>query len=168
MTQEIIYIAQGEDAVSASENTIITTILGSCISICLWDPIHRLGGMNHLLLPELKGRETELNTSGAVAMERLINQLIHLGGERTQLRAKMFGGSSMLAGMTDIGTRNVAFGRAYLKAENIPLDSESVGGTQARKLRFWPATGAAKQKFVLDAPALAPPVEISTNDVELF
>ena len=109
-----------------------------------------------------------MNTAGAIAMERLINQMVRLGAERSRMRAKLFGGSSMLSGMTDIGARNAEFGRYYLASEGIPCDNESVGGTQARKLRFWPTSGSAMQKFVKEAPELVAPVSVAENDVELF
>ena len=168
MTSGMIYIAQGEDAVGSNEDMVISTILGSGISVCLWDPVKRVGGMNHLLLPEMRQAGPGLDTAGVIAMERLINRLVKLGAERSRLRAKLFGGSSMLSGLTDIGARNANFGRNYLMAENIPCDGESVGGTLARKLRFWPASGAAKQKFVEEAPALTEPIRFDQNDVELF
>ena len=168
MTGATIYITQGEDAVGDKEDMVISTILGSCISVCLWDPVRRVGGMNHLLLPEMRHSALGLDTAGAVAMERLINRLVRLGAERARLRAKLFGGSCMLSGLTDIGARNAQFGQTYLATEGIPCDSQSVGGTLARKLRFWPASGAVRQKFVEEAPKLAPPVQIAANDVELF
>jgi len=163
-----LYIAQGEDAVGTDQDLVINTILGSCISICLWDPVAGVGGINHLLLPELKNDGGELSTSGAVDMDRLINKMMPLGALRPRLRGKLFGGSSMLSGRTDIGERNAAFGRNYLKNEGIPCDAVSVGGSKARKLRFWPATGAAQVKFVEDAPMLAPVKREQPNDVELF
>ncbi|AZQ67662.1 chemotaxis protein CheD [Silicimonas algicola] len=162
-----LYIAQGEDAVGRSEDMVITTILGSCISICLWDPVAGVGGMNHLLLPEMH-QAGSLSTSGAVAMDRLINRMMPLGAVRPRLRGKLFGGSSMLQGRTDIGARNAAFGQAYLKTEGIPCDAENVGGTRARKLRFFPATGVAQLKFVEEAPRLKTPKVMPSNDVELF
>ena len=168
MNSDAVYIAQGDEMVSNVEGLLITTVLGSCISICLWDPEQRIGGMNHLLLPELKQNGSALNTAGAIAMERLINQMVKLGAERARLRAKLFGGSSMLSGMTDIGARNAEFGRSYLASEGIPCDNESVGGTQARKLRFWPTSGSVMQKFVQEAPELVAPVNVAENDVELF
>lgn len=162
-----IYIAQGEDAVGNAEGMIINTILGSCVSICLWDPVAHVGGMNHLLLPEMK-QDGQLSSTGVIAMERLINRMMPLGAMRPRLHGKLFGGSSMLSGMTDIGARNAVFGREYLRNEGIPCDAESVGGTKARKIRFWPATGAAQIKFVDQAPDLHPPVRVEKNDVELF
>ena len=167
MTAEI-YISQGEDAVGASSEMVISTILGSCISLCLWDPERKVGGMNHLLLPEMSDGVEGVHSAGAVAMEQLINRLVKIGAERTLLRAKLFGGSSMLSGLTDIGARNVAFGQAYLTAEKIPCDKESVGGNRARRLKFWPATGTAKMRFVDEAPPLQPALALATNDVELF
>ena len=163
-----VYIAQGEDAVGMQTDLAVNTILGSCISICLWDPVAGVGGINHLLLPEMRQGGNQMNTMGAVAMDRLINKMMPLGAVRPRLRGKLFGGSSMLSGRTDIGARNAIFGRTYLLNEGIPCDAESLGGCKARKLRFWPATGVAKMKFVEEAPTLAPPKREVTNDVELF
>ncbi len=162
-----VYITQGEIAVGKDADMVISTILGSCISMCLWDPVAGVGGMNHLLLPTMQSAGAQ-STSGAVAMDKLINEMMRLGAERPRLRAKVFGGSSMLAGRTDIGARNAEFGRSYLTNENIPCDAESLGGSKARRLRYWPGTGAAKVKFVEEAPVLEPPVEVPANDVELF
>lgn len=163
-----LYIAQGQDAVGKDPQMVISTILGSCISVCLWDPVAGVGGMNHLLLPEMKESDNAMLSMGAVAMDRLINKMMPLGALRPRLRAKLFGGSSMLQGRTDIGARNAVFGQSYLRNEGIPCDAESVGGTRARKLRFYPATGVAQMKFVEEAPVLAPPVREASNDVELF
>ena len=162
-----VYIVQGDTAVGDKDDMVITTILGSCISICLWDPVARVGGMNHLLLPDMKNDRAH-ESSGAVAMDRLINQMMPLGAERPRLHGKLFGGSSMLAGRTDIGARNAEFGRSYLRTENIPCDAENVGGDKARRLRFWPSTGVAQMKLVDDAPVLETPQKEAVNDVELF
>lgn len=162
-----LYITQGEIAVGRDHELIISTILGSCISICLWDPVAEVGGMNHLLLPDAQSDRAD-TSSGAVAMDQLINEMMHLGAERPRLRAKLFGGSSMLSGRTDIGARNAEFGRTYLRNESIPCDAESLGGTQARRLRYWPKTNTAKMRFVEEAPVLEKPVVPKANDVELF
>ena len=162
-----VYITQGETAVGSDPDMVISTILGSCISICLWDPVAGVGGMNHLLLADVVRGGGEVS-SGAVAMDRLINQMMPLGAERPRLHAKLFGGSSMLQGRTDIGSRNAEFGRTYLKNEHIPCDAENVGGERARRLRFWPATGVAQMKFVEEAPVLEQPKKEAKNDVELF
>ncbi len=147
---------------------VVSTILGSCVSICLWDPVAKVGGMNHLLLPDLQQDDANM-TAGAVDMDLLINRMMPLGAERPRLRAKLFGGSSMLRGRTDIGSRNVQFAKTYLRTEGIPCDAEDVGGTKARRLKFWPATGVARMLLVEEtAPEPEVTKTVESNDVELF
>lgn len=161
------YIAQGEQAIGARSSDVISTVLGSCVSVCLWDPVVRVGGMNHMLLPDAELDALE-QSAGAVDMERLINAMVRRGAERDRLRAKVFGGASMLSGVTDIGARNALFAIDYLKREGLSCDAASTGGDFARQVRFWPECGAAKQRFVRDAPVLLQPAMVRTNDVELF
>ena len=161
-----VYITQGEHAVGGDPDMVINTILGSCISVCLWDPVAGVGGMNHLLLPSMIG-DGGLS-AGAVDLDQLINKMMPLGAERPRLRAKLFGGSSMLRGRTDIGQQNATFGRTYLANERIPCDVENVGGEKARRIRFWPATGRVQMKLVEEAPALVAEKPVEKNDVELF
>ncbi len=163
-----VYITQGQHAVGRDQDMVVSTILGSCVSICLWDPEAGVGGMNHLLLPDMRQNNATI-TAGAADMDLLINRMMPFGAERPRLRAKLFGGSSMLGGRTDIGSRNVDFARRYLRTEGIPCDAEDVGGTKARRLKFWPATGVARMKLVEEAapdPEISKPVK--ENDVELF
>lgn len=163
-----VYITQGEHAVGRDQDMVITTILGSCVSVCLWDPVAKVGGMNHLLLPDMKQDNANV-TAGAADMDLLINRMLPHGAERSRLRAKLFGGSSMLRGRTDIGSRNIEFGRRYLKTEGIPCDAEDVGGTDARRLKFWPASGVARMlrvKNTIPEPEVEKPA--NGNDVELF
>lgn len=163
-----VYISQGQHAVGKDEDMVISTILGSCISICLFDPVARVGGMNHLLLPDAVQSQGGLS-AGALDMDLLINKMMPLGAERPRLRAKLFGGSSMLNGRTDIGARNSEFGRTYLRTEGIPCDASDLGGTKARRLKYWPATGTAKMLLVEDAaPEPKPVTTVPANDVELF
>ena len=164
----LLYIAQGEEAVSSSDGVVISTVLGSCVSICLWDEDVGVGGMNHLLLPELASDAGALNSVGAIAMERLINRMVREGADRRRLRAKLFGGGSMLSGLTDIGARNARFGRNYLVREAIPCEAESTGGEKARRIKFWPSTGRVRQRFVEEAPALKPAKDPEFHEVELF
>ncbi len=161
-----VYITQGERAVGRDPDMMISTLLGSCISICLWDPEARVGGMNHLLLPSMVG-DDGLST-GAADLDLLINKMMPLGVERSRLRAKLFGGSSMLNGRTDIGAKNAEFGRTYLATEGIPCDAENTGGHKARQIRFWPATGKVRMRLVEHAPELTPVAPVKRNDVELF
>ncbi|MEM9708125.1 MAG: chemotaxis protein CheD [Pseudomonadota bacterium] len=160
------YIAQGEHAVGSEPDHVIATTLGSCVAVCLWDPDHKLGGMNHILLPD-DGDWSSLNNFGGTAMDQLVNALLKAGAMKSTLRAKVFGGAAMIAGLSDIGARNAKFVLEYLTSEKIPCDAQSTGGTAARQVRFWPHDGKARQRFVssYDEP-VAP--KTKANDVELF
>lgn len=153
---------------SSQEDAVISTILGSCVSTCLWDPEAHVGGMNHFLLPEGGGVQGS-DSFGANAMELLINALIHEGASKTRLRAKVFGGAAMRKGLTTVGKMNGQFVLEYLEKENIPCDGHSLGGELARRVEFVPFSGKARQRLVNDnvveEVVVAPP---PTSDLELF
>jgi chemotaxis protein CheD len=165
--EKITHISQGEYAIAGQPDVIIATILGSCVAACMWDPLARVGGMNHILLPDRAG-STMLDGFGASAMEQLINALLKQGAQRNRLRAKIFGGAKMIANFTDIGDKNAAFVTDYLQRENIPCDGASLGGKQARMVRFWPHSGMARQRLVERVEEEIPAVKPKANDVELF
>lgn len=122
---------------------VIVTVLGSCVSVCLRDPVAGVGGMNHFMLPE-RDQEGPLSASaryGAYAMEVLINQLFALGARRERLEAKVFGAARVLPGMSDIGERNAAFAIRYLKRESIRVLAEDLGSSEPCKIYFFAQTG---------------------------
>jgi chemotaxis protein CheD len=131
---------------ATTQDEVIVTVLGSCVSACLLDPIAMVGGMNHFMLPVKQG-EPDADVFyaaryGAAAMEFLINDLLHLGAQRDRLVAKAFGGGRVLEGMSsDVGGQNVDFVRQFLRNEGIPLWSEDMGGPHPRKVYFFPHTG---------------------------
>jgi len=144
-------ITQGNYRTSSNSNDVFTCVLGSCIASCLFDPIEGIGGMNHFLLPAQKdGDAVSHNRFGANSMEILINKLLRNGAHKANLRAKVFGGSQVTKGYSNIGAQNVLFINEFLFEEDIPCLSKSVGGTQARRIRFWPATGEAKMLLLPD------------------
>lgn len=146
--EKLINVIQGEFVISAEEHTVLTTVLGSCIAVCLYDPRKAIGGMNHFLLPSRDGAEGENVRYGAYAMELLINGLLKKGADRVRLQAKIFGGASMIGNLRDIGASNAAFAKNFLSLEDIPCISESTGGTSARRIRFWPTNGRVRQLLV--------------------
>ena len=167
-------VIQGNYKVSNDVNVVLSTILGSCIATCLCDPIAGVGGMNHFLLPGDKNDDDKNLSYGAYAMELLINGMLKRGAERHRIEAKIFGGARMMAGLPEIGEKNIRFAREFLSQENIPCTGESVGGNGARRVKFWPASGRVRQLLIepSEAPQLdekpaiiAPP---AGNDVELF
>lgn len=141
MEQNVINVIQGEFHVSNRAGDVLTTILGSCVAACVYDRARGLGGMNHFLLPGADPRDRQNIKYGAYAMEQLINAVLRKGAQRGDLEAKLFGGASVVRSLSDIGKSNADFARAFLLDEGIRLISHCLGGTQGRRIRFWPGTG---------------------------
>lgn len=140
-------VLQGEFKVTHKTDVVFSTILGSCISACLYDIKEGVGGMNHFLLAA-GSVEDQSSRYGINAMELLVNGILKLGGTRSNLRAKIFGGGNMLPNLPDVGAENTNFVQRYLTEEGIECVSSSVGGNKARRIRFHPASGRVKQVFV--------------------
>jgi chemotaxis protein CheD len=137
---------------AASGPVGMSTVLGSCISTCLWDPALRIGGMNHFMLPGDNGTAgspvTKSARFGVYAMELLINDMLKLGAERRRLVAKVFGGGRLLQGFgtLDVGGRNCAFVLEFLREEGIPVLAQDLLDTYPRKVHFSPENGKALLK----------------------
>ena len=146
------YLVQGEFRVSCDAQESLSTVLGSCVAVCLWDPGGRMGGMNHFLLPAAPGQaDAKTLRYGAHAMEMLINELLKLGARRRALQAKLFGGANVTDVLGPIGQSNADFAVNYLRTEDIPCIAKSLGGTQARRIVFRPSTGHVRQLIIQDA-----------------
>ena len=130
---------------ATTEDEVIVTVLGSCVSACLLDPVGLVGGMNHFMLPEDRLRESKdvffAARYGSAAMELLINELLRLGARKDRLVAKVFGGGRIMKGMGDVGARNIEFVLRFLAQESIPIWSDDISGDYARKVYFFPHTG---------------------------
>jgi len=173
--EQRVHVGQGSHQVTGDRSVVFSTILGSCVAACIRDPMLGVGGMNHFLLPEAPGGGAGDRRYGAQAMELLINGLLALGARRERLEAKVFGGARMTASFTDIGGKNAEFVKRYLQEDGIPIISQSLGGTLARRIHYTPSTGAAAQHLVQDAAVIARervvmvrPPERDSGAVELF
>jgi chemotaxis protein CheD len=149
---EKINVIQGEYQVSSDPRVVLTTILGSCVAACIHDPVAKVGGLNHFLLPGES--ESEGLRYGAFAMELLVNGLLQRGARRERLEAKLFGGACVANGLSDIGEQNATFAETFLEREGITLTGKSLRGFQARRIQYWPALGRARQMLV-------PPADVS-------
>lgn len=131
--------------------SIIKTVLGSCIAVCLIDPVSRVGGMNHFLLPAPgNGCEEpwEAARYGIHAMDLLIGAVLKAGAHRGRLRAKIFGGAN-LAGIDSsraVGQQNVDFIEEFAKVEEIVIVNRDLGGHLPRLIRFFTDTGKVQVK----------------------
>lgn len=134
---------------------VIFTVLGSCVSACVRDRRRGIGGMNHFMLPSdpsdgatLWGDRTSTSATryGKVAMDRLVSDILDLGGQREDLEFKVMGGGNVLDMDLDVGGQNVQFVRDYLKRHGFEIAAEDLGQNFARKLFYSPKTGKARVK----------------------
>lgn len=169
---QLVHVIQGEYKVSSDPGVVLTTILGSCVATCMSDPKAGVGGINHFLLPQGNGGDGMGYRYGLLSMELLINGLLKMGARKSRLEAKLFGGAAMNDNLSRIGEANSVFALEFLEAEGIPCLSRSLGGSNARRIRYYPTTGAAQQKIVTDhvEPVTAAPVKQPdmSDDVTLF
>lgn len=143
----MVHLLPGEYYVTRSDE-YVTTVLGSCVSTCIHDPLLGIGGMNHFMLPDDPSEDQAGNALryGGFAVERLINDLLKQGAQRGRLQVKVFGGGQVIAGTSDIGRLNVDFVHTYLADESLPIVAEDTGGQVARRVRYHARTGRALVK----------------------
>ncbi|MGO9947877.1 MAG: chemoreceptor glutamine deamidase CheD [Steroidobacteraceae bacterium] len=168
-------------------NEAIFTVLGSCVSACVRERKLGIGGMNHFMLPLDQSGGTSAwaenlvssaTRYGNVAMERLINDIMRLGGQRANLEFKVIGGGKVLDMALDVGARNAQFIRDYLKTEGFLITAEDLGDCFARKLYYNPTTGklrvkrltATVNRAVFERERQFEPTtsEVESGSVELF
>lgn len=138
---------------------LVSTLLGSCVSACLWDPVAHIAGMNHFLLANRRYAKdmpvsiTEAGRYGINAMELMINDMIHLGADRRRLHAKAFGGGAVLDMVSKnnfncVGNVNEHFIKEFLANEKIPLESADLGGDLGRVIKFRTDTYTVYRRFI--------------------
>lgn len=183
--QWFVRVSQGDYYITSDADVVLHTVLGSCISACIRDPVLGVGGMNHFLLPnaeniDLKagGAEALALRYGNYAMELLINGLLKRGAVRNRLEIKLFGGGNVVKGITGIGHKNADFIEAYLAAESLAVSSHHLRGFAARKVHYSPNSGRARMLLIADdtqrdifKKEMARSVRVEptpSGDVELF
>ena len=131
---------------ASAEPQLVKTLLGSCISVCLFDPVKSIGGMNHFMLPHGVASDGESSRFGAYAMDCLIGAMMKLGADRRRFVAKVFGGAHVLnvkESANGVPQQNVEFIREFLQNEGFPILSADVGGYHPRHVHFYTGTGRA-------------------------
>ena len=170
-----VHVIQGEFHVAEGDDVVLTTILGSCVAACMRDPVTRVGGMNHFLLPGATGDEGL--RYGVQSMELLVNALLRRGARRERLEVKLFGGAHLFDGLSNVGAQNSEFGERFLRDEGLNYIGGSLRGDRARRIQYWPGSGRARQ--ILLAPTEATvfaaerrrpvaPVAADAGGLELF
>ncbi len=133
---------------------MISTVLGSCVSACILDPIMGVGGMNHFMLPATKNTidpassNSDATRYGNHAMEQMINAILKAGGRRENLEVKLFGGGKVLGDMKkiDIGQKNIVFIRSYIAIEGLRVLTADLGDVYPRKVLYFTENGKVKMK----------------------
>ena len=136
-------IGIAEKIVSKSPDKLVTLGLGSCVGLVLYDPVKKIGGLVHIMLPTAPtdmsvGNRFKFADTAITEMIRLVTQA---GASRYQLHAKLAGGAHMFnniykTDMMGIGKRNVEICQQVLKEHNIPIAGQDTGGTSGRSIEF--------------------------------
>lgn len=137
-----VIIGIGEWAVERNPAILVTLGLGSCVGVCVRDPIAKVGAMVHVMLPDSGGKPT--NTPGKFAdtgVDIIVEELLKMGAQRNRLEAKIAGGASMFQSAMDIGARNVEAVKKSLQRNGIKLIAEDTGGNKARSIEYDIETG---------------------------
>ncbi len=141
----------GELAVGQGKDVLVTIGLGSCVGIILYDPVAKIGGLAHILLPSpaLIRRDGSPGRFPQTAVPRLIDLMGEQGANRRRVVARLAGGASMFAalappGSIQMGERNIVASRQVLHTLGVPLVGEAVGGDYGRTIRMIVETGTVE------------------------
>lgn len=131
---------------------ILRTILGSCVGICLYDTINKIGGLAHIMLPTLKFKSSEKKYADT-AIPLMLNDVLKETGSKNDIVAKIIGGAQMFnvgenSIMGEIGKNNIIKVKEVLKELNIPIVAEDVGGDFGRTIDFYLDSGVVKIRTI--------------------
>lgn len=129
---------------SSSDPALVSTIVGTCVAVCLHDRRLKTGGMNHYLYPKTPRRAKTTGRFGNVALPALLKMMVSQGSRLEDMEAQIFGGGSrLLNDPSSLGRKNVKLARKFLKKKGIPIVSEDVGGVKGRRVVFHTRTNEA-------------------------
>lgn len=131
---------------ASSDHCVISTVLGSCIAVCLWDQERQIGGMNHFMLPRWDGKGLPSPRFGNVAIPKLVEAVVAAGGRRHKLVAKVFGGGNVLGQgepppRFNVGFRNAEYALQALALEEIEVVAKKLKPDHGLKVAFDTHTG---------------------------
>jgi len=148
----MVKVFPGEFYVTRQPDEILVTVLGSCVSACIRDPVIGVGGMNHFMLAKGRtggwGDDLQSARFGNFAMEKLINELIKAGCSRERMEIKVFGGGNVIDVSSAVGSDNAQFVLRYLEAEGLRCNAEDLGGSHPRRIHYYPATGRVVRRLL--------------------
>jgi two-component system chemotaxis response regulator CheB len=146
------------------EETLISTLLGSCVAVALHDPVAKVGGLNHYLLPEVSPSDVPSPRYGTAAIEMLIEEMLSLGASLSRLQAKIYGGGNVIAVAMlgdGIGRRNIEIAEKMLRERGIRIIEKNVGGESGRTLKVNSHTFEVIHNFSSDGANAETTVDVS-------
>lgn len=135
----------------SKESEWITTVLGSCVSVCFYDSTTKIGGINHFMLPFWNGEGLESPRFGNVAIVQLFQKMLDSGAKKGDIVCKIFGGAEVLSktdSVFNIGQRNIELAYKVIADLGVPIKGSSTGGKLGRKIHFNSGTGEVLQKYL--------------------
>ena len=150
----VVKVFPGEYFLTSGADEVLVTVLGSCVSACIRDPVAGIGGMNHFMLAEGErggwggAQDSESTRFGNFAMEKLINELLKAGCSRESMEIKVFGGGNVTDTSNEVGTQNAEFVMRYLKAEGLRCAAQDLGGVHPRRIHYFPTTGRVIRRLL--------------------
>jgi chemotaxis protein CheD len=148
----MVKVFPGEYYLTRKDDEMIVTVLGSCVSACIRDPISGIGGMNHFMLAQHTsggwGNDLRSARFGNFAMEKLLNELTKSGCKRERLEVKVFGGGNVTDTSNAVGTDNAEFVLRYLQAEGLRCAAQDLGGSHPRRIHYYPSTGRVVRRLL--------------------
>jgi chemotaxis protein CheD len=151
----MVKVFPGEFHLTDRADEMLVTVLGSCVSACIRDPLIGVGGMNHFMLPQSEsgrwGADSEPARFGNFAMEKLINELIKAGGVRERMEIKVFGGGNVTHSTQAVGTQNADFVLRFLADEGLRCTANDLGGDHPRRIHYYPKTGRVIRRLLVSS-----------------
>ena len=150
----VINVGMADYKTAKTPDILMTAGLGSCIGVCVHDPIEKVGGMAHIMLPSSNGNPGANPAKYAdTAIELMIKEILRMGANKARLKAKMAGGAQMFSfpgkpTILNIGERNAEAVEAELKRFGIPLIASDVGGSFGRTIHFNVGTGELRVRTI--------------------
>lgn len=146
----VVQICQGDYYVTSRATEMLSTLLGSCIAVCMRDPASGFGGMNHFLLPTGVGADEDQRTPmiyGSYLIELLTNALLKRGAKRNQIEVKLFGGANITQHTMKYGHANADFVEEYMRRERLNVIASDLRGFRPRRVRYCPHNGRAQMCY---------------------
>ncbi|NLV86553.1 MAG: chemotaxis protein CheD [Clostridiales bacterium] len=142
--------------IATNGDVLVTYALGSCVGICLYDPVSKIAGLSHIMLPtikDFKDPNAQKEKYADTAIEILLNKMLAAGALRIRIRAKIAGGAQMFApvnntSLAGIGERNIIAVKNELARLKIPITAEDTGKNYGRTLFLDSNDGSMKIKSV--------------------